>query len=102
MEYDDFTKEIINEGETAVEGYFDYAAIVARRLPKKLHESLKQLIDGPVWDGDVISKSYRSDLIDYGLAMRVCSKGEQGYTGATYFAYSVMKIAEEIKTGKRG
>jgi len=102
MEYDDFTKEIIKEGETAVDGYFEYAAIVARRLPKRLHESLRQLIAGPVWDGDVISKSYRSELIDFGLAMRVCSKGEQGFTGATYLAYSVMKIAEEINTGKRG
>lgn len=39
---------------------------------------------GPLWDGDVPSKSGRNDLIDIGLAMRVIVKGEDGYTAATY------------------
>ena len=98
----ELTKEIITAGQHSADGYFDYAAVVARRLPKRLHEQLQQLVDGPVRDGDVISKSSRSDLFDFGLAVRVCVKGEQGFTGATYFSYSVMKIINEIKTGKRG
>jgi len=101
VDYNDFTKEIIKEAETAIEGYFEYAAIIARRLPKRLHEQLNQLVNGPVWDGNVLSKSYRSELIEYGLAMRVCSNGEQGFTGATYLAYSVNKIITEISSGKR-
>ena len=102
MKENELTKEIIQVGSNADDGYFDYAAVVARRLPKHLHESLEQLINGPVWDGDVISKSLRDELFYFGLATRVCCKGQQGYTGGTYFAYSVMKIANEIKTGKRG
>lgn len=96
----ELTKALIETSH--IDGYFDYAAVVARRLPKALHEQLKQLINGPVWDGDVISKSLRDQLIDLGLAVRVCCKGEQGHTGATYFAHAVMEIADEIKTGKRG
>lgn len=29
-------------------------------------ESLLQLLDGPVWDGDVISKAYRDELVKVG------------------------------------
>lgn len=39
---------------------------------------------GPLWDGDVPSKSGRDDLIDMGLAVRVVAKGADGYTAATY------------------
>ena len=98
----DFLKAIIEIGQYADEGYFEFAHIVACMLEKRLHESLEQLVNGPVWDGDVIAKSYRDELIDLGLAIRVCHKGEQGYTGATYFAYSVIKRAKEIKAGKVG
>jgi hypothetical protein len=87
-------------GEHADEGYFHYAHLAACLLPKNLIESLRQLINGPVYDGDVISKSLRGDLFKLGLAVRVCFKGEQGYTGATYFAFSVLKCIDEIKTGK--
>lgn len=58
------------------------------------HEQLHQLLfHGPVADGDVLSKSFRSDLIALGLAVRCCSKGEQGYTAASYRAYTVWKAA---------
>lgn len=96
----EFLKELIRRGQSADEGYFHYAHIVACLLDKRLHEQLRQLINGPVYDGDVISKSNRGDLFSLGLALRVCCKGEQGFTGATYFAASVMKIAEEIRVGK--
>ena len=98
----ELTRAIISAGACVDDGYLDYAAVIARRLPKRLHEQMHQLINGPVWDGDVISKSLRDALLDMGLALRVCMNGEQGFTGATYFAYSVMKIAGEIKTGARG
>ena len=101
--YNELTIDIIEAAKKCSgSGYFDYAAVVARRLPKYLHEQLKQLINGPIHDGDVISKSTRDDLFTFNLAIRVCHKGKQGYTGATYFAYSVMKIIDEIKVGKRG
>jgi hypothetical protein len=55
-------------------------------------ECLQQLLfKGPVWDGDIISKSARGDLFQCGLAVRCCFKGEQGYTAATYPAYTIYR-----------
>ena len=96
----DFLIELVKRGSQADEGYFEFAHIVACLLDKHLHEQLQQLINGPVWDGDVISKTHRNELFDLGLAIRVCCQGQQGYTGATYFAYGVMKRIKEIETGK--
>jgi len=70
--------------------YFYYGSIVWDGLSADQREALKQfLFQGPVWDGCISSKRARDDLIGYGLAVRVCFMGEQGYTAATYLAYSV-------------
>lgn len=98
----EFLKEVVQRGSMATDGYFTYAHLAAVLLPKHLHEQLRQLVNGPVWDGDVVSKSHRGELFALGLATRVCYKGETGYTGATYFAYSVFKAFEDIKTGRIG
>lgn len=100
MSEKEFLKALIERGQRAQSGYFEFAHVVACLLDAKLHEQLQQLIDGPVYDGNVISKRDRDELIDLGLAMRVCCKGEQGHTGATYFAFSVMRIARDIRSGK--
>lgn len=97
----EFLKELIDRGQYADKGYFEYAHIVATLLDKQLHESLRQLVDGPVYDGDVISKHHRNELISLGLGIRVCKGGSQGFTGATYFAFSVNEAIEQIKTGQR-
>jgi hypothetical protein len=48
-------------------------------------DSLIALVEhGPLWDGDVPSKSGRDALIDKGLAVRVLVNGCDGYTAATY------------------
>lgn len=58
-------------------------------------EALSQLVkQGPVYDGDVISKSLRDDLMQLGLANRVCYKGEQGYTAANYAGWDVLRSVE--------
>jgi hypothetical protein len=58
-------------------------------------EALSQLVkQGPVYDGDVISKSLRDDLMQLGLASRVCYKGEQGYTAANYAGWDVLRSVE--------
>lgn len=98
----EFLVQLIARGQRADEGYFEYAHLAACLLDKALHEQLSQLINGPVYDGNVISKSQRDELIRLGLATRICCKGEQGHTGATYFAYSVMKVADKIKAGSVG
>lgn len=71
--------------------YFEYIDKIATIFPKNLIEQLEQLINGPVEDGDIISKADRVRLFYMGIAIRVCSKGEQGYTGAKYVGYSILK-----------
>lgn len=46
---------------------------------------------GPVWDGDLPSKSARSSLFRLGLASRAVVKGEQGYQVANYVGWTVLK-----------
>jgi hypothetical protein len=95
-----FIRELIERGSGASEGYFQYAHLVACLLDRRLHEQLRQLINGPIYDGSVISKSQRDELLRLRLATRVCCKGEQGYTAARYFALSVMKVVDQIKAGE--
>jgi len=84
------------------EGYFGYGAIAWDALPSSHREQLSQLLfQGPVWDGYIISKADRDDLIDLGLAVRCCFQGEQGYTAATYIAYSIFKQGGGIPIKKR-
>lgn len=83
------------------EKYFSYGAVAWDGLTPGEREQLKQLLfQGPVWDGCIISKSDRNQLMRYGLATRCCFMGEQGYTAATYLAYSVHKQGkgEDIAT----
>lgn len=48
-------------------------------------ETLIALVErGPLWDGDVPSKSGRDALIDRGLAARIVVRGEDGWQAATY------------------
>jgi hypothetical protein len=71
--------------ETNDEKWLALAVEVRLALPSGHREQLQQLINhGPVWDGDVISKAHRGDLVKWGLAARVIVKGEWGYTAATY------------------
>lgn len=100
MDDREFLRKLIAKGAKAQDGYFQFAHVVACLLPRELHESLRQLVNGPVWDGDVISKHCRDALLSFGLATRVCHKGEQGYTGAVYFAHTVLKAIDSIRTGQ--
>lgn len=59
---------------------------------KKLLDQLSQLVvNGPVWDGDVISKSGRDSLLELKLAVKVMLIGEMGYTAATYMGGFVLQ-----------
>lgn len=81
--------ELITKANQGGDDYFELASQVANLLPTELTDTLDQLVNGPVFDGDVISKSCRDVLIRIGLGVRVCYKGEEGFTGGTYFACSV-------------
>lgn len=89
-------KQAIELSSTKECDYFKCAELAAKYLSKKYAEQLYQLVNGPVYDGDIISKVDRDYLLSIGLAVRVCHKGEQGYTAATYFAYSVNKEVQKI------
>lgn len=77
------------------EDWNEYIKKIVKVFPEDLIDQLQQLVDGPVWDGDISSKSARDRLIDLGLGIRVCCKGEEGYTGAPYIAYSILKEIKE-------
>ena len=54
---------------------------------------LKQLLfDGPIWDGDIVSKASRDDLLRWELAVRCCYKGQQGHTAASYKAFTIHRL----------
>lgn len=89
------------------DGNFEYAPMVWEGLSSSQQEQLNQLLhQGPVWDGNVISKCARNDLIEYGLAVRCCFMGEDGYTAASYPALTVFKAGQaerfKCKAGSQG
>lgn len=56
-------------------------------------DTLVALVEnGPVWDGDIPSKSGRDSLINLGAAVRVLVKGEDGFTAATYLGRELYKF----------
>lgn len=72
--------------------YDEYCLDVKHLLKPSEIEQLKQIVEeGPVWDGNVISKHYRNNLQVMGLVMPVVVRNEQGYTGATYLGWNVLK-----------
>ena len=93
----DVVRHLVDLAGSDDDNYFDVVHAIALIFPKNLIEQLQQLVKGPIWDGDIISKSNRGELFDMGLAIRVCCKGEQGYTGSPYIGYSVVKKLAEIQ-----
>lgn len=54
-------------------------------LQGKHTDTLIALVErGPLWDGDVPSKSARDDLLEWGYASKAIVNGEHGYQVATY------------------
>ena len=73
------------------------AYVFFREMSDNHMAQLNQLmLDGPVFDGDIIKKSECSDLIYWGLAVKVCIKGKQGFTAATYNGYNVWLYSGEF------
>ena len=55
----------------------------AMSLSGAAHDALRQLcLKGPVWDGDLCSKSGRCELLSINAAAKVIVKGEQGFQAA--------------------
>ena len=89
-------RELVNHSRNDDDrNYFDYVEKIATLFPYDLIESLQQLVNGPVFDGDLISKNYCDVLIKMGIATRVCCKGNQGYTASKYIGYTILKVVIE-------
>jgi hypothetical protein len=71
----------------------DFAITHGKRLYEQLNQLDKQ---GPVWDGDVISKSDRTELLSIGAAVKVLVKGEDGFQACTYLGHQILTIIETI------
>lgn len=57
-------------------------------------ETLRALVlRGPLWDGDVPSKSGRDGLLRRGLASKAIVKREQGYQVANYRGWQVYRAS---------
>lgn len=60
---------------------------------RDLHEALFQLhAKGPVWDGDLISKTDCAALRGIGASAKVCVNGEDGFNACTYFGQALLRI----------
>ena len=59
------------------------------------------LFQGPVCDGYIISKQARGDLFGWKLATRCCFMGEQGYTAATYRAFTIFDAGGGVPIAKK-
>jgi hypothetical protein len=97
MKINDIIKFLVNMAINDENKYFDIVHAIALIFPDKLVEQLNQIAQKPIWDGDIISPSYRNELLDMKLAVKICFKREQGYTSATNIAYSILKIIDPPK-----
>lgn len=69
----------------------------AKQNPR-LFEQLNQLVTtGPLWDGDVVSKSDRTDLVRIGACEKVVVKGEQGFNACTYFGWELWRVYQWLR-----
>jgi len=73
------------------------AVAVWAAMSQVQREVLVQVAREPVWDGDVVSKSARDDLLTAELAVRCMRNMEQGYTAASYAALAVLRAGEVVR-----
>ena len=75
-------------GSSGAQGADDWGAVMTGAEI----DCLVALVErGPLWDGDVPSKSGRDSLIQQGMACRVVVAGRDGYTAATYYGRDAYK-----------
>ena len=91
----DLIKELMSYCQCSTK-YEETLKSVTRLLPSSHKEELINLNNnGPVYDGDVISKVIRDDLLEWGFASRAMIKGNSGYTVANYRGFDLFKAWEE-------
>ena len=71
------------------------AILLAKETKQHALDTLSAIIKrGPLFDGDLPSKSERNWLLDKELISKVVVKGEQGYQAANYLGWDVAKIVD--------
>jgi hypothetical protein len=77
--------ETVCSTDQADDHYEGLCSILYNRMTPPQKAQLAQLVlRGPIWDGDVLSKQARDDMLTLKLASRACIKSEQGFTVANY------------------
>lgn len=67
------------------------AKTICDKLTPTGFEVLCQLIEGPKFDGDVVSKNGKYELYRLDLALRICNNGEYGDNAANHMGWLVYK-----------
>jgi hypothetical protein len=92
--------KIINKSDQC-DDIWDVAAFaISHALTGQQKDTLAQIVEkGPVSDGDVVSKSSRTDLIEMGLVSKAVVKGEEGYQVANYRGFAVYRAQSKLVGG---
>ena len=73
-----------------------YEKAISLVLPDSYMEQLSQLCNKPVFDGDTISPSQKSTLVNLGLAFNVSYNFKEGYTSASLLGLKIYKLKKAI------
>lgn len=67
---------------------------IAKKLSGEAREVLDQVVESPKFDGDVVSKTGKSELYSHGLVLRIANGGEFGDNAANSLGYKVWKATK--------
>lgn len=82
-------RELMNAEERAQD---DKIGEIAKRLTGAQVDTLVSAVEsGPVWVGDLPSKTARNELVDMSLLTHIVSKMEEGYTASTMLGAAVYR-----------
>jgi hypothetical protein len=90
--------------ELSTRGELDYALKIIMDCEEMSGAEIDTLYamhkKGPLFDGDVPSKSGRDDLLEKGYAAKVVVNGEQGYNACTYRGSTAYKVLKAIQAAR--
>jgi hypothetical protein len=85
-------KALVRKARSDDSIYFDIIKAIAVVFPEELLPQLNQLVDGPVWGGNLINKKHKNILLDMDIAIPVCCNGAQGYYGSRNIGYTILRV----------
>lgn len=96
-EFERYIKEHYNNIFADVEHIeYDVSAIViAKQISGEAKEVLGQIVESPKFDGDVVSKSGKSELFHHNLILRIANNNEFGDNAANSLGFKVWQLCRE-------